>query len=106
MTEEDTFPIHARVEPALISLGIVPANKFKRKVFNLVMNEHSGADNYLALVFVHGGVTSAMQINIGAYDTIDIPKEKVASIEADPNTEIKVSARATSIDVLMVCKDI
>ena len=106
MRSEDTFPIHANVEPSEISLGTVPASKYKRKVFNLVLNEHSGAVNTLDLTFVHGGVTSVMKLHIGAYDFIDVPVEQVASIEADGGTEIRAVAGATSIEILMVCQDL
>ena len=102
----DTFPIHARVDTSEISLGAVPASKYKRKVFNLVLSEHSGSTNYIDILYVSGGVTSTMRLHIGAYDLIDIPKEKVASIECDPNTELRARTGATSIDVLAVVQDI
>lgn len=103
----DTFTMEANVGTNETTIGSVPAKRFARFIYGIILNEQSGTVNTITIKQYSGAtLEKSWTFKIAAYDTIDIVRDINTPIFVIPGgRSIAVVASAASVQVIMQAYD-
>lgn len=105
---EDAFTIARLVGTTEIDLGKVPERKFQRKIYSIILNEHSGTVNTLTFrLYKENVLVEEYPIRIPAYATIGFLQDMNSPILSIPaGLTLKAVAAVPSIMLILSVYDL